>query len=247
MRSPDGLWAWVDSYLRLWWQAERDRGRASFLGKAFDLFDFTVILLDPDGNLLFANERAHSLLDAGEGLRRAGQSITATDFDNAVLLQTAIQYFNHKDDDIDTADPGSQSVMLLRRADARPLVATISRIPQGYNGSAATILHVLDPDTETRTLVDALCRAFGLTATEACLAHHLVEGLTVEEAAREMRIQRQTARAYLKQIFSKTDTHRQADLVRVLLNSVVRIKARRPLNGGNGSASLGARRSPAWG
>lgn len=235
--------AWVDAHLRLLWRSHRDRGRVGSLEHTLNLFDFTVIVLAADGNILFANEQAHALLDIGDGLRRAGHSITATDFDDAVRLQTAIQHLSHSDEQTKSTDTGVATVLLLRRANARPLVASLARMPPTARGSAATVLHVIDPDGETRPLVGELCRAFGLTPTEATLAHHLVEGLTIDGAAQAMRIQRQTARAYLKQVFVKTDTHRQADLVRVILNGIVPIKASLslPANGGNGSARSGAK------
>jgi DNA-binding CsgD family transcriptional regulator len=64
-----------------------------------------------------------------------------------------------------------------------------------------------------------VCSLYRLTTTEASLVCHLVLGRTIAEAAEQMRIRTQTARAYLKQIFVKTNTHRQADLIRLILNS----------------------------
>ncbi len=60
-------------------------------------------------------------------------------------------------------------------------------------------------------------QAFGLTGAEARLAAELVEGAGVEGIALKFGISRDTARNQLKAIFSKTGTHRQAELV-LLLN-----------------------------
>lgn len=216
---------WVEAHLRLLWQSKRDRGRADVMAQTLDLFDFGTFLLDPEGNIIFANDRAWQLLELGEGLRRAGQSVTATDFDNAVRLQSAIHHLSHHEEG--TSCEVDSSLMLMHRTNARPLVAVLSRLAETEpgNGGAATALYVVDPDVDTGPLAMALCRAYGLTATEAGLVIKLVGGLTIDAAARDMRIQTQTARAYLKQIFAKTDTHRQADLVRVILGGVIRIRA----------------------
>ncbi|MBO9518519.1 MAG: hypothetical protein J7493_10675 [Porphyrobacter sp.] len=216
---------WIEAHLRLLWQSRRDRGRADVMAQTLDLFDFGTFLLDPEGTIIFANDRASQLLDLGEGLRRAGQSVTATDFDNAVRLQSAIHHLSHHEQG--TSCEVDSSLMLMHRTNARPLVAVLSRLAETEpgNGGAATVLYVLDPDIDTGPLAMALCRAYGLTATEAGLVIKLVGGLTIDAAARDMRIQTQTARAYLKQIFAKTDTHRQADLVRVILGGVIRIRA----------------------
>jgi len=49
----------------------------------------------------------------------------------------------------------------------------------------------------------------------------LTNGLTLEEAAEESGISKNTARTHLRAIFSKTGVTRQATLVRILLGSVV--------------------------
>ena len=44
-------------------------------------------------------------------------------------------------------------------------------------------------------------------------------GQTLTEAAGEMRVKVETARAYLKQVFGKTGMHRQTDLVAMMARS----------------------------
>src|SRR5690606_6751904 len=62
---------------------------------------------------------------------------------------------------------------------------------------------------------------FNFTSAETVLALQLANGLSLEEAAEKLGIMRNTARAHLRAIFSKTGVRRQAELVRVMLNSVV--------------------------
>jgi DNA-binding CsgD family transcriptional regulator len=61
---------------------------------------------------------------------------------------------------------------------------------------------------------------FNFTPAETALAYHLANGRSLEEAAEALNIMRNTARAHLRSMFSKTGASRQAELVRVLLNSV---------------------------
>jgi DNA-binding CsgD family transcriptional regulator len=58
---------------------------------------------------------------------------------------------------------------------------------------------------------------YTLTAVEARLATRLSQGQSVEEAAAEMGVTVNTARAYLKRIYSKIGVRRQSDLIRRLL------------------------------
>lgn len=59
--------------------------------------------------------------------------------------------------------------------------------------------------------------AFGLTKAEARLAVALADGCSPAEAARDFEVKLTTVRTQLQQIFAKTGTSRQAELVAVLL------------------------------
>jgi DNA-binding CsgD family transcriptional regulator len=60
---------------------------------------------------------------------------------------------------------------------------------------------------------------FGLTRSEALLARALTSGKTLEESAQELGITISSARTYLKRAFGKTNTNRQAELIRLILTS----------------------------
>lgn len=62
-----------------------------------------------------------------------------------------------------------------------------------------------------------LAKTFGLTPSEAKLACIIARGAGPEIAALELKISRETARNQLKSIFAKTGTHRQSELVALLL------------------------------
>lgn len=65
---------------------------------------------------------------------------------------------------------------------------------------------------------EALTRVFGLTPKECLVAAQLVRGATLQRASEALGITYGTARGHLKQVFAKTGTHRQAELVSVLLS-----------------------------
>ncbi len=66
---------------------------------------------------------------------------------------------------------------------------------------------------ESRGVVEA----FGLTPAESRLAALLCDGLSIRDAAENLSVSQNTVRTHLKRIFSKTDTHRQSSLVRLLV------------------------------
>ena len=80
---------------------------------------------------------------------------------------------------------------------------------------------VRDSDSQAKPPVRLAQELFQLTAAETMLAIKLANGLSLEEAAEALNIRRNTARAHLRSIFSKTGVRRQTELVRIFLNSVV--------------------------
>jgi DNA-binding CsgD family transcriptional regulator len=175
---------------------------------------FGIVILGADGDLLFANQAAERLLDAGDYLRRRAPGISARDLGDAVRLQVAIEHVcgsgaHYQEDPV---------VALKRKHPLRPLLVCISPAGEG----CGAVLRIFDPDGDTTPFLEPVCAHYRLSPVETRLAIKIARGATLESAAAALRIKPQTARSYLKQIFLKTDTNRQSELVRVLLASTVR-------------------------
>jgi DNA-binding CsgD family transcriptional regulator len=84
----------------------------------------------------------------------------------------------------------------------------------------ALCVFISDPEANRLVPAGRLEAAFDLTAAEARLAALLAAGDDLRSAAAKLRITYGTARARLAQIFQKTETRRQAELVRLLLATV---------------------------
>jgi DNA-binding CsgD family transcriptional regulator len=78
---------------------------------------------------------------------------------------------------------------------------------------------VTDPDRALSADIMAFRSMFGLTPAESELVRCLAAGLSLEESAAELRLRLDTVRSRLKVVFQKTNTHRQADLVRLVLTA----------------------------
>jgi DNA-binding CsgD family transcriptional regulator len=84
--------------------------------------------------------------------------------------------------------------------------------------------------------IDLLRCHFGLTPAEARLALHLVAGETLRSAEVKLSISYETARTHLKNIFNKTGTSRQAELVIVIVTALpgcVRLGSNEQISGVN--------------
>jgi DNA-binding CsgD family transcriptional regulator len=79
--------------------------------------------------------------------------------------------------------------------------------------------------------IELLRSHFGLTPAEARLALHLVAGETLRSAEVKLSISYETARTHLKNIFDKTGTCRQAELVIVIVTALPRPHLTEPSGG----------------
>lgn len=72
---------------------------------------------------------------------------------------------------------------------------------------------------DTQAAGQLVHRNFGLTTAESRLAAKLLQGRRISDAAEDLGMTASTARWHLRNIFSKTGTRRQADLLRLLTNA----------------------------
>ncbi|HXW69972.1 MAG TPA: helix-turn-helix transcriptional regulator [Methylocella sp.] len=94
----------------------------------------------------------------------------------------------------------------------------LTGVPWIEVGAPVAIVIAADPDRERKTREEDLRGRFGLTVAESELASEILKGDGRAAAARRCRISDSTAKTHLASIFSKTGTHRQGELIRLLLN-----------------------------
>lgn len=82
-----------------------------------------------------------------------------------------------------------------------------------------TIVVALDDHSPVRIKATAIRQYYRMTMSPAMVAALIVEGMTVEEVARERGISYETARKHLRKAMQAVGVHRQQDLVRVILTS----------------------------
>lgn len=181
-----------------------------------------VILVSAEGEALLTNAIADEMLAAGDGLSLAhGRLRALTPADTATLLAHVRAKAAEQQ-----AEPDWQvyAPLALPRAD-HPLPLTVIVRPGPAfrplrNPLVRTAMLVLrDPERRPVIPGTALGQLFGLTPAEALLASELARGASLDEAADQLGIRRNTARTQLQAVFAKTGVNRQGELVRVLLSS----------------------------
>jgi DNA-binding CsgD family transcriptional regulator len=226
-RAVSDLHPILAPYLRLWLAHRHQSRRLSGMATALDATDIATYLIDAGGNLLFANACGERLISDGDGLRRAGTALAATDMSDTVKLRVALDHVVSLAS-AGGAAPGKATIVPLRRGDERrPLVAVVmgaAALPGGPDDPAA-IVQVFNPETDVGQFLLPICQLYGLSPSETRLVALLAEGVSVNEAAERMRVKVPTLRTYLKQIFAKTQTSRQSDLIRLMMGSMIRTRS----------------------
>jgi DNA-binding CsgD family transcriptional regulator len=79
---------------------------------------------------------------------------------------------------------------------------------------------IVDPEHEHEPSKAVIRRIFGLTNAEADVALRVMRGEGLKPISTDLAVSRATVNTHLQHIFDKTDTHRQAELVRLLLTII---------------------------
>ena len=200
---------------------ERDSMR-----QALDRLSLGVLATDEHARVLWANRAAEELVRKSETLVIDRDGLHATRSEQASRLQELI------------AEAGAgaprqgqlagKALSIPRGRAHTPLDVVVTSAsgtaPLGGRASHTSAIFISDPEQRNPTPVAPLRALYGLTRAEASLAALLAVGCTLAEAADQLGIVLSTARTQLRSIFSKTNTHQQSALVRLLTQGVASLR-----------------------
>ena len=201
---------------------DRSESLGTLYSQAIGRLSVGPLVLDETGKVLEQNLIARELLAANDGLKLVGGRLEASyPSDNRELQQLIRSAFaRHSGDPMTVASAMSVS----RPSGQVNLGVVVEPVPSQEwaegKGQPAVLVYIRDAAGKSQASTAAAKQLFNLTPAETALAMELANGLSLEEAAEALNIRRNTARAHLRSIFSKTGVRRQTELVRIILNSV---------------------------
>jgi DNA-binding CsgD family transcriptional regulator len=208
-------------------------GEDGLADEVLDRLPYAVILVDERGRVMRMNQRATEIVARGDGLLIQHDVLRGVRPTDTAALHRLIGEAVH--DGPGNGCASGVGLRLERRSRRWPLTALVTPLHfQGFpsNGYAAAAVFVSDPEHAPAIDARMLREWFGLTPAEARLAVVLVQGHSLAEALKRLGVGVNTARSQLKNIFGKTGTNRQAELVRLLLSAPTlappRVTAERP-------------------
>jgi DNA-binding CsgD family transcriptional regulator len=190
--------------------------KADDLAEAVDSMRNGVFVVAPGSAVMHLNRIAEDIVAAGDGpwvrSGRLGLKVPSVD---AALHRSILEAMGCNESE---ARCGS-SLLCPRIEGRRPYVIHVvpftSSGPDGDQPRALVI--VIDPERQSEPSRDLLSRLYRLTRAEAEIAVRVSRGDGLKPISEEMSLSLATVKTHLHHVFSKTETHRQAELVRLLL------------------------------
>lgn len=212
-------------YFKLWLLHRSTSRRMQTIISALDPVDFGVVAVNQDGNIVFENPAATAILDRGSALYRSRGSVCAIDSLSSVRLRVAIEHSLSTKRGNASGEDSSQIVFIKSTLKSAPLIAVVNVVKQSSSGEddPVSVIHLFQPPTAIEQMIGPACEWYKLSPVETRLVTRLVAGSDVAEIAAQELIKQNTVRTYLKNVFRKTGTKSQADVVRAMLAVSVRL------------------------
>ena len=203
---------------------DRHESLGSLYSDAVNRLSIASMVLDEVGNILQLNDVARRLLDQADGLKLVGGRLEASYPSDNRELYRFIRYAAQAQAPL--AFKAVPAALSIARPSGQVGLGVVVEPIRGSGwvegrGQPVVMLYVRDAMGGVQMSSKVAQELFTFTPAETTLALELANGLSLEEAALKLGITRNTGRAHLRSIFAKTGIKRQAELVKVLLNSIV--------------------------
>ena len=187
-----------------------------------DLLDRSVsaiILLDANRHVFFTNRAADALNARFDGIRLTTSGVHLSTMQEEERLRVLIDRVM----DSRQSQRSSGEAMRITRPSGRRSynvwIAGVAQSPIALSAFRPAIwLVISDPESPAGPPVPHLQALFGMTQAEARLAVRLASGSSLHSAADQLGITYGTARTRLIQLFQKTGTKSQGQLIHLLLS-----------------------------
>lgn len=182
-----------------------------------------VFFLDERGRVLLSNTTAQRIIAECDGLSldREGQLCAATADETASIRKLIGSACSHRNGN---GGGSGGALQIYRPSERRPYVLSVShlRLRQfaliGRRPSA--VIFVTDADRELGD-PSILDQVYGLTRAERRVARLLARGCRVADIVERLDVSEATTRTHVRHILTKAHADGQADLVRILVSSLL--------------------------
>lgn len=188
----------IDGAVRL----RRAEATTEHLQSAIDQIAVGAVVTDENDRVVAINRTAKRALETIEGIAVVHGRLATNSEESTRTLNRVLATCRRSGGTRAVRLENSPVELLVACPEGRPHHTIVLLVPPGADRFL--------PDEHLRGL-------YGLTAAEIRLVHRLLEGHSLSSAAEALDISRNTAHSQLTSVFQKTATHRQSDLIALLL------------------------------
>lgn len=184
---------------------------------ALDWIDLAIFVVDEEGRVLLENRAAEELLAQRDGLALGpDRELRGATAPTTRRLRQLFEEAGEPGEDDETL-----GTLRLTRPSGRPPLTVFARpLPAHLAGARMICVEVPERAAPSR---GTLRKVYKFTRVEAEVAIRLASAATPKQISTDLGIGINTVRGHLKSLFSKTKTHRQAELVHLLLTGPTRL------------------------
>lgn len=176
-------------------------------------FSAGIIVLNAQGEIAGINQKAASILARQDGIYELDKQIILRDTNAQRKLNQDIKLLIDKHGFNFQPIPKYIDVERTNSLYSYQLMVTPLTGKADVMAGLAGLACIIDPDGGSVDIKTMCRKMYGLTLAEAKLLFALHEGVSLNEFAELNHISKETPRFHLKNIFAKTDTHRQQQLL----------------------------------
>jgi len=200
---------------------------AETLEATLDVLTSGVYLTDREVRIVYMNRAAERQVKIGNALRIMNNRLSPIDR----LAQPALAKAIAEATTDETEIPSGGITVALPGDDNTGLVATILPLNRGERRSlcgsfaATAAIFVQDPVVVPPLPGEAFAKLYGLTGSELRVLLAMAPGLSVKQAAEILGIGDTTAKTHLQNIYAKTGTSKQTELMHLFMSSAPPVDA----------------------
>lgn len=196
---------------------ESNRSESVIFSEMLNAINSAVFIVDAAGRVILANMSGYAMAERGP-IRIAGGVIGADDAYENNALREAITLASNGDRAL-----GTRGISLsLRTETSEQYVGRVLSLCSGQrsttgakSGATATIF-IRRASLDVQSAGNVIRQTYRLTPTELRVLLGIVEIGGIPEVASALGMAEETVKTHLKRVFNKTDTRRQADLVKLV-------------------------------
>jgi DNA-binding CsgD family transcriptional regulator len=190
---------------------------ASDMARALDIVRHGIVLVATDSRVVHVNAAAERILRDSDGLRvRSGRIEAARAAADGDLHRGLVCALSEHPSGHGTGD----AFTCTRPSGKRPYVIHVLPFEptEGEFTEVRALVVIMDPDQNPEPPPMLLRRLYNLTNAEAEVALRVMRGDGLRPIAEDLSLSMATIKTHLHHVFDKTGTHRQAELIRLLLD-----------------------------